>query len=83
MRPAQLTPENKHMGKRRSKCLSCFNEAGAINAGKRVCIPEIGASGTCFNEAGAINAGKLAHHQEFHLTMPQASMRPAQLTPEN
>ena len=34
MRPAQLTPENGRIGGRGFPRKACFNEAGAINAGK-------------------------------------------------
>ena len=34
MRPAQLTPENFPISRRGVARLNCFNEAGAINAGK-------------------------------------------------
>ena len=58
MRPAQLTPENAARCTARWACTTSFNEAGAINAGKRTTgwfrrSPRLG-----FNEAGAINAGK-------------------------
>ena len=59
MRPAQLTPENQRFRGREPHLFLRFNEAGAINAGKRV-----GA------EVRVIRG-------------PSASMRPAQLTPEN
>ena len=63
--------------------MASFNEAGAINAGKR--SGSEGASGgrSSFNEAGAINAGKLAGDNHVVAVVALASMRPAQLTPEN
>ena len=36
MRPAQLTPENGPRGRPDGQGRACFNEAGAINAGKLV-----------------------------------------------
>ena len=72
MRPAQLTPENTfNMCMYENKC-GCFNEAGAINAGKHIesrygdKTLEVG-----FNEAGAINAGKHAHGKVSYHVHPR------------
>ena len=66
----------------RSTRRACFNEAGAINAGK----PGQGhidrLRSDRFNEAGAINAGK-RDDAGAGFVPDLASMRPAQLTPEN
>ena len=67
MRPAQLTPENPGRRRRGGSRPRCFNEAGAINAGK----PAAGSPGAWrrssgFNEAGAINAGKRDAGRENH-----------------
>ena len=107
MRPAQLTPENKAVSAKHRPLPPCFNEAGAINAGK-LCsdnasrrsagrFNEAGAINAgkqpptkprrrrrpSFNEAGAINAGKLPEPILRRMRVDAASMRPAQLTPEN
>ena len=70
MRPAQLTPENAggHVGFRQVK--GCFNEAGAINAGKPFGF-RVGVrlNSRRFNEAGAINAGKHGGHGAVHQTV--------------
>ena len=60
MRPAQLTPENP----------SPFGFGWRNGPGR-------------FNEAGAINAGKRDHVHAGLPEIEEASMRPAQLTPEN
>ena len=44
MRPGQLTPENATMLQGRPWKPNCFNEAGAINPGKRVGQPRRAAS---------------------------------------
>ena len=58
MRPAQLTPENSGSPHRPHPALPGFNEAGAINAGKRRRAGRRYRASNRFNEAGAINAGK-------------------------
>ena len=58
MRPAQLTPENLWPGRAAITAGECFNEAGAINAGKHPARRLPRTRNACFNEAGAINAGK-------------------------
>ena len=58
MRPAQLTPENAKNVIIDSEGSVRFNEAGAINAGKRWLLRLRFQRRQCFNEAGAINAGK-------------------------
>ena len=59
MRPGQLTPENRIAARTMRIWSGGFNEAGAINPGKR---PRRNSSfappQTSFNEAGAINPGK-------------------------
>ena len=83
MRPAQLTPENcRRESRNRSPCCG-FNEAGAINAGKRNRIIPVKIIFGSFNEAGAINAGKPPTAETRIQERSRASMRPAQLTPEN
>ena len=83
MRPAQLTPENRLWGRSRNPSTRCFNEAGAINAGKQTGPPDDLRRLDSFNEAGAINAGKLQLLVRHSNLIAVASMRPAQLTPEN
>ena len=82
MRPAQLTPENLRALPRSEVALRDFNEAGAINAGKRIGKFRINWDNWNFNEAGAINAGKPDGRMASTLDLV-TSMRPAQLTPEN
>ena len=62
---------------------SGFNEAGAINPGKRVVPESDQRSQIRFNEAGAINPGKLVFAPSIAPRLMIASMRPGQLTPEN
>ena len=82
MRPGQLTPENRYWRIGKRKETKCFNEAGAINPGKRAEIDAQELDFPSFNEAGAINPGKRQRSPLFG--EPQsASMRPGQLTPEN
>ena len=83
MRPAQLTPENQNIWKIGNPGLGNFNEAGAINAGKRARSPPRRRQARDFNEAGAINAGKQSDATYNKLIADLTSMRPAQLTPEN
>ena len=59
MRPAQLTPENPAASATPPRPDCHFNEAGAINAGKRHGQGRPSGAMSYFNEAGAINAGKL------------------------
>ena len=60
MRPGQLTPENPPRSRSGWPDRDCFNEAGAINPGKRFRHRGRDRSGSRFNEAGAINPGKQA-----------------------
>ena len=58
MRPGQLTPENESGYEEYCDAVGGFNEAGAINPGKRTCWSSPWPARGCFNEAGAINPGK-------------------------
>ena len=59
MRPGQLTPENDALQSNYGLASDGFNEAGAINPGKRAWHPDGSYTIASFNEAGAINPGKL------------------------
>ena len=83
MRPAQLTPENTIVFFAKHSIAPCFNEAGAINAGKPGSAAWTSSGVLGFNEAGAINAGKRQSRGHGGHEFIGASMRPAQLTPEN
>ena len=58
MRPGQLTPENPASPQRFLPPSESFNEAGAINPGKRRASKRLRTCSRSFNEAGAINPGK-------------------------
>ena len=59
MRPGQLTPENRSEASTLLRTSGWrFNEAGAINPGKRKERLDMRRQASCFNEAGAINPGK-------------------------
>ena len=83
MRPAQLTPENELTRNRSFRMLPCFNEAGAINAGKR------SAPRSSLLGAGRVSmrpAQLTPENGDVCLDIVgsgHVSMRPAQLTPEN
>ena len=83
MRPGQLTPENAGVTRMRRRSTLSFNEAGAINPGKRCPSSLRGLWTGGFNEAGAINPGKPGDRRVGVGFRGRASMRPGQLTPEN
>ena len=60
MRPGQLTPENFGFIRVWNASGKRFNEAGAINPGKRCLLHTLFSGISSFNEAGAINPGKPA-----------------------
>ena len=82
MRPGQLTPENSAGCRSGGEMRWGFNEAGAINPGKR-----IEKSCSTIDEYASMRPGQLTPEnvdQPRRLRQVSgASMRPGQLTPEN
>ena len=83
MRPAQLTPENLLLPRVFAECSRCFNEAGAINAGKHQAYKYF----PYLSDKASMRPAQLTPENGIdnfvRIRIYQASMRPAQLTPEN